>query len=109
MTPIEVSVTEVAQLQSDNADFFFFDCRTPEEYQTASISGATLIPMNELVARVSELTAHKEKRVIVHCHIGGRSLQVANWLRQQGFAQAQSMAGGIEAWSAEIDPSVPRY
>jgi rhodanese-related sulfurtransferase len=46
---------------------------------------------------------------VVHCHHGGRSLRVAHWLREQGFANAQSMAGGIDRWSQEIDPSVPRY
>ena len=65
--------------------------------------------MNELVARVSELAKYRDHRLVVHCHLGVRSLQVAHWLRQSGFAQAQSMAGGIDAWSLEIDPSIPRY
>jgi rhodanese-related sulfurtransferase len=55
------------------------------------------------------LAAHRDRRIVVHCHHGGRSLRVANWLRGQGFEQAQSMAGGIDAWSTEIDPAVPRY
>jgi rhodanese-related sulfurtransferase len=65
--------------------------------------------MSELATRVEELAAHKDKPIIVHCHHGGRSLRVAKWLREQGFIQAQSMAGGIDAWSLQIDPDVPRY
>ncbi|HQU46751.1 MAG TPA: rhodanese-like domain-containing protein, partial [Pirellulales bacterium] len=59
--------------------------------------------------RVSELEPHRGRAIVVHCHHGGRSLRVAQWLRQQGFAAAQSMSGGIDAWAAEIDPDVPRY
>jgi rhodanese-related sulfurtransferase len=45
----------------------------------------------------------------VHCHHGGRSLRVVRWLREQGFSRAQSMAGGIDQWAVDIDPSLPRY
>lgn len=90
-------------------DFLLLDCREPDEYATAKISQATLLPMSELATRVAELEPHKQKPVIVHCHHGGRSLRVAKWLRDQGFTHAQSMAGGIDAWSLQIDPSVPRY
>ncbi len=65
--------------------------------------------MSELPARVGELAETLSKPLVVHCHHGGRSLRVANWLRTQGFPQAQSLAGGIDQWSLEIDPTVPRY
>jgi adenylyltransferase/sulfurtransferase len=65
--------------------------------------------MSQLAARVAELEAFRTRPLVVHCHHGGRSLRVANWLREQGFSQAQSMAGGIDQWSLEIDPTVPRY
>ena len=106
---LEISVQDVAQLVNEKTDFYFLDCRNPDEYAVAAISGATLIPMNELEFRVSELSEHKDRRVVVHCHLGGRSLRVAQWLRQNGFQRAQSMAGGISAWSDEIDPSIPKY
>ena len=64
--------------------------------------------MSELAERLEELEPHQQSQIVVHCHLGGRSLQVAHWLRQQGFARAQSMAGGIEAWSLEVDKSIPR-
>ena len=81
----------------------------PQMNRAAHIPGTTLIPMSEIQQRVSELEPHRNSTIIVHCHHGGRSLRVANWLRQQGFAKTQSMAGGIDQWSTDIDPSVPRY
>ena len=107
--PIEISVGEVHRLQQNDETFLFLDVRNPDEHQTASIEGTTLIPMNELVDRAGELEPHRGDRIIVHCHHGGRSLQVTQWLRNQGFSKAQNMTGGIEAWSGQIDPSVPRY
>ena len=59
--------------------------------------------------RAAELEPHKNGEIVVHCHHGGRSLRVVNWLRQQGYAHAINMAGGIDQWSQVIDPSVPRY
>ena len=85
------------------------DCRTPEEHATARIEGARLLPMQELAARVAELEAWRGKPIIVHCHHGVRSLRVTHWLREQGFTLAQSMRGGIDAWSTDVDPTVPRY
>ncbi len=85
------------------------DCRTPEEYAIAKIDGAVLIPMHELPAWLAVLESWRDKPIVVHCHHGMRSLKVAQWLREQGFSFAQSMTGGIDAWSVEIDPAVPRY
>lgn len=90
-------------------DAVLVDCREQDEWDTAKIEGAILIPMSEITTRVSDLEPHKGKRVIVHCHLGGRSLRVTHWLRKQGFSQSQNMTGGIDAWSQEIDSSVPRY
>jgi adenylyltransferase/sulfurtransferase len=107
--PMEISCQQVKQLQDEGADFFFLDCREPDEHATANIPTATLVPMSQLMARAEELKPHIEKRVVVHCHHGGRSLRVAKWLREQGFSQAQSMAGGIDGWACGIDTSIPRY
>jgi len=114
MEPIEIEPAAVQALGGSvtagpTADWLLLDCRTPEEHATARISGAVLIPMQELSARVDELAAWRDKPIIVHCHHGVRSLRVAQWLRERGFSGARSMRGGIEAWSVEIDPSVPRY
>jgi adenylyltransferase/sulfurtransferase len=107
--PIETDVRAVQQLRDAPDKFLLLDCRETDEFQTAQIAGAVLIPMKQLPARLSEIANFRDQRVVVLCHHGGRSLRVAQWLRQQGFSQAQSMAGGIDAWSKEIDASVPRY
>lgn len=107
--PIEIDCRGVQALQKSGERFFFCDCREADEYATASIPGASLIPMSEITARLADLEPHRDVRVVVHCHHGGRSLRVATWLRNQGFAQAQSMAGGIDQWSQQIDPAIPRY
>jgi rhodanese-related sulfurtransferase len=107
--PLEIDVQSVHKLRETGADFLLLDCREPSEVATAHIAGATHIPMREIPARLAKLDSHKSSRVVVHCHHGGRSMRVTQFLRQQGFTQAQNMAGGIDAWSLEIDPSIPRY
>lgn len=107
--PLETDCKTVKAQFDAKRDFLLLDCRETEEHQTVSIAAAKLLPMSELMTRVGELEPYKTKEIVVHCHHGGRSLKVTNWLRQQGFAHVQSMAGGIDEWSAEIDPTLPRY
>ena len=107
--PIEVDVHSVSQWLNTRNDFVLLDCRENAEYETCKIAGARLVPMSQIQLELGELAKLTDKHIVVHCHHGGRSLRVANWLRQNGFPTAQSMAGGIEAWSNEIDPSVPKY
>lgn len=109
--PAEIEPVEAASLLAASApgDCLLLDCRTTEEYATAKIGRAQLIPMQDLPERIGELEAWRDRRIIVHCHHGVRSLRVTNWLREQGFAEAQSLRGGIEAWSIEIDSQVQRY
>jgi rhodanese-related sulfurtransferase len=105
----EVDVRTVEAMRRSGEAFLLLDCREPDEYATARIEGAILLPMSELAERMGELSERQQDRIVVHCHHGGRSLRVARWLRTQGFDRAQSMAGGIDQWSQEIDPTVPRY
>lgn len=107
--PMEVDVQTVAARLKAGDGFVLVDCRETDEHQTCRIAGARLLPMTELAQRVAELEPHRDQDIVVHCHHGGRSLRVARWLREQGFTRAQSMAGGVDAWSQQIDPSVPRY
>ena len=107
--PIEVDVKSVHDWQASRQDWVLVDCREPSEYETASIVGAVLLPMSQWQDVSSKLGEYKDKHLVVHCHHGGRSLRVASWLRENGFPSAQSMAGGIDEWSREIDPSVPQY
>ncbi len=84
------------------------DVREAWEFQTAHLPDSLLMPMGEVPSRAyNELDP--DQPVIVMCHHGARSLNVTMWLRQQGFDGAQSLAGGIDAWSRTVDPSVPRY
>lgn len=83
------------------------DVRQPEELELARVASARHIPMAEIPARISEL--NPQKAIAVLCHHGGRSLQVARFLEQNGFADVINVAGGIDAWSQTVDTSVPRY
>ena len=87
------------------------DVREPAEWQAASVrvGGAELLqlPMHNIPPRLSELDP--ERPVAVLCHHGGRSMQVAMFLQQHGFARVANIAGGIDAWSVQVDPTVPRY
>ncbi|MEM9589021.1 MAG: rhodanese-like domain-containing protein [Planctomycetota bacterium] len=107
--PLEVDVHHVQKLLSSNEDFLLLDVREENEYAVAMIDGSTLLPMSQIRDRLSELEPHREKLIVVHCHHGGRSMQVTQALRSQGFTQVQNMAGGIDDWSQQIDPTVPRY
>lgn len=107
MLDYEISPAEAADLLRENK-VRLIDVREPWEFQTANIDGSVLMPMGDVPAR-----AHQEldpdERLVVLCHHGMRSLNVTVWLRNQGFEQAQSLRGGIDAWSAEVDPGVGRY
>jgi rhodanese-related sulfurtransferase len=107
MLDYEISPAEAQALLREN-HARFIDVREPWEFETARIAGSILMPMGDVPAR-----AHQEfdpdDRLVVLCHHGQRSLNVAVWLRNQGFEQAQSLRGGIDAWSAEIDHTVGRY
>ena len=107
--PLEIDVRSVKSLLDEKQDFLLLDCREQKEFDYARIPDSRLIPMKEIPERIPELEPFRGKRIVVHCHHGGRSLRVTQWLRQQGFASVQNMTGGIDAWSLEIDPTVPRY
>src|SRR5437867_2470917 len=105
--PIDIDVQAVKQMLDRGEKFVLLDCREPSEVATARIAGSLHIPMREIPAKLAELEPNKDGRIVVHCHHGGRSLRVTHYLRQQGFDQVQNMAGGIDAWSQQIDASVP--
>ncbi|TWT37499.1 putative adenylyltransferase/sulfurtransferase MoeZ [Posidoniimonas corsicana] len=107
--PLEISCAETKQKLDAGDAFVLLDCREQSEFEIATIDGATLLPMSEIQARVGELEPKQGEPIVVYCHHGGRSAQVANWLRAQGYAQAQSMAGGIDQWATDIEPGMPRY
>lgn len=107
--PIEVDVAMVNEMQKKEEAFLLLDVREQNEYDIAKIEGSVLLPMSELRLRLEELEPHQDSRIVVHCHHGGRSMQVTRALRDRGYAKVQNMAGGIDAWSLQVDPSVARY
>lgn len=107
--PIEIDVNSVASMIQSADDFLLLDVRERDEYETAKIEGSQLLPMSEWSEHVAGLDSHRGRRIVVHCHHGGRSMQVTHALRNAGFEQVQNMAGGIDAWSQLVDASVPRY
>ena len=83
------------------------DVRTPQEWQICRLDGAILIPLQELPSRLDELDPGEE--IVVYCHVGVRSAMAVQFLRGSGFERARNLEGGIDAWSAHVDPSTPRY
>ncbi|HTW55958.1 MAG TPA: rhodanese-like domain-containing protein [Thermoplasmata archaeon] len=103
LTPREVA----ARLKRAPDELFLLDVREPDERATAAILPSVHIPMREVPARTSELP--KEKEIVVYCHGGTRSMMVAGFLESRGFRRVANLAGGIDAWSVTVDPTVPRY
>jgi adenylyltransferase/sulfurtransferase len=107
MDDLQILPAEVKRRLDQGEKLLLVDVREPAEFQICRIEGAKLIPLGALPGQVQLLPDDEE--VICYCHHGIRSLDAAVWLRQQGIERAKSLAGGIERWSLEIDPSVPRY
>ncbi len=105
----EITPRQVRALRAAGERFVLIDVREPAEVAAASLEGAVCVPVGEIKSRLSELDEHADDRVVVMCHLGGRSMQVVAFLRQQGFSDVVSMAGGIDLWARDIDAHVPRY
>ena len=103
----ELTPGELKALLDSGEELMVLDVRTPMERSIGAIEGSTLIPIQELVARVDELD--RDAAIVAYCHSGLRSRKALDFLRQQGFTRARHLAGGIDAWSVEVDPSIPRY
>jgi rhodanese-related sulfurtransferase len=104
---IEITPAEMKKRLDVGATFLLVDVREPWEYEVCRIDGAKLIPMGSIPQNLQALDVDED--VVCYCHHGMRSMDVAVWLRGQGVQRAKSLAGGIERWSLEIDPRVPRY
>ncbi len=103
----EITATELAARRRAGEEPLVLDVRESWELAIASLPGARHIPMNEILSRLGELDPHAE--VIVVCHVGGRSMQVATFLERRGFTNAVNLTGGIQAWAREVDPSLATY
>lgn len=85
------------------------DVRQPDEHAFAALPGSRLIPLGELPERLQELDDWLGEDIVVYCHHGIRSAHAIGFLRSAGFSRLENLAGGIDRWSVEVDPSTPRY
>jgi rhodanese-related sulfurtransferase len=104
-----VTPTELAEkLRSPNPPRLL-DVRQPEEHAFVALPNSTLIPLGELLSRADEIDEWRDNEVVIYCHHGIRSAQAVAQLRAMGFADVHNLAGGIDRWTSEIDPTLPRY
>ena len=104
----EITPEEVKMKLDQGEAFTLLDVREPWEFETASMAGAKLLPMGDVPGRANQ-ELDPDAHIVTICHHGVRSMNVTAWLRHQGFEKAQSMRGGIDAWSRIVDASVPVY
>jgi rhodanese-related sulfurtransferase len=108
--PLEITAQQVKAKLDQGEKLHLIDVREPNEFAIASIANAVLVPMRSVPGELQDLEKRADEApLIVFCHHGVRSMNVVHWLREQGLESCQSMMGGIEAWSLDVDRSVPRY
>ncbi len=108
--PLEITIAAAKAKLAAEPKTILLDVREPQEYELAHIDGSLLMPMNSIPAELQKLEAlGDDGDILVLCHHGVRSLQVAAWLQARGIENAVSIRGGIDRWSMEIDPEIPRY
>jgi adenylyltransferase/sulfurtransferase len=105
----EVTPREVKAMMDRGEKFFFVDCRLPNERQITQIEGTTLLPLQQLPQRIGEIAGKANEKVVVHCRSGQRSMTFTQALRNQGFKDVKSMAGGILLWNKDVNPGGPQY
>jgi len=103
----ELSVQEFKSWRESGREVVVLDVREPYEHAIGHLEGSLLLPLGHLVARFEELD--RDTEIVIYCHTGVRSAQAGRFLQHRGFGRVRNLTGGIEAWSLEIDPSMPRY
>lgn len=103
----ELSPADLVARMRAGEDWQLLDVREPWELGIVSLADAVAIPMHQVPGRRRELD--RDRPLAILCHSGMRSYRVAAWLQQHGFTRVVNVAGGIDAWAAEVDPSLPRY
>jgi rhodanese-related sulfurtransferase len=105
----EIAPAELAAWCADTARVapLVVDVREAWEYARCRIEGSLWVPLQELPARLSELSPERE--LVLVCHHGNRSLHAAMWLERNGFPAVHNLRGGVEAWAQDVDPTMPRY
>ena len=105
----EISVAEARLRLAGPRPPRLIDVREAEEYEIARIAGAELLPLSQWPALAAEKLTDPAQPLLIQCHHGGRSARATEFLLRNGFTDVTNLAGGIDAWSVEIDPSIPRY
>jgi rhodanese-related sulfurtransferase len=105
----QINVQDLSAKFTAREPVYLVDVRQPWEHELAALPNSLLVPLNELVGRMDEVRPPQDALVVVYCHHGIRSLSGAALLENAGFKNVASLAGGIDAWSALIDPELPRY
>ncbi|MDZ4817161.1 MAG: rhodanese-like domain-containing protein [Verrucomicrobiota bacterium] len=107
-TQVNISVKDLKAMMDSGQKLRLIDVREKDEFAVAKIEGAELIPLSEFEKRaLTELD--QDEPIVLQCHHGGRSMQALQWLAQKGYKNLNNLAGGIDQWSIDIDPKVPRY
>jgi len=104
-TPLEVDVAAAARLLDEGA--LLLDVREPFEVETCAVAGSRHLPMRQIPENLTDLP--RDRRILVLCHYGSRSMRVTQFLRANGFGQVSNVTGGIDTWAEQIDPSLARY
>ncbi|MGI8964949.1 MAG: rhodanese-like domain-containing protein [Limisphaerales bacterium] len=106
---LQISPTELAEkLRSENPPHLL-DVREQDEHELVSLPNSTLIPLGQIGFRAEEIEEWKDEEIVVYCHHGIRSLNAIAQLKHFGFLKLQNLAGGIDRWTNEVDPKMPRY
>jgi adenylyltransferase/sulfurtransferase len=105
---VEISAADVKRKLDQGETLTLLDVREPKEVAICKIPNSIHIPIRELQQRLDELEPYKDKTIVVYCHLGGRSIQCVQFMRQHGYT-ALNLTGGTEAWSNEVDPTMAKY
>ena len=106
---MDCTVSELKKRIDNGTAPVLLDVRQPEEVAIAALPGALHVPMGDVPSRLTDLDAHAEEEVVVYCHHGMRSASVQRFLLQNGFVNVRNLVGGIDAYSCDVDPTIPRY
>lgn len=107
--PLEISASQTRALLDGGTKVRLIDCREADEFAFCHIAGAELIPLSVFAGSAQAQLPDRQEPIVIYCHAGVRSARAADYLAQLGYTQVRSMAGGIDAWSQEVDPAIPRY
>src|SRR4051812_5909161 len=106
---MQLSPRQVAEKLGSATPPRLLDVRQPDEHAFVALPNSTLIPLGELGMRADEIDGWKDEEVVVYCHHGIRSAQAVSQLRAMGFENVFNLAGGIDRWTSDVDPNLPRY